>query len=617
MGESGFGEAGCTGAHPDAERAVCNEPRLRALERTGLGSVADPEMDRIAGWVRRALGVPTALVSLVRIDEQVFPGMAGLPEPFAAARATPLTHSFCQHVVASARALVIRDARTDPLVRDNLALPDLGVVAYAGVPLTDHQGNVVGSLCAISGEPRDWSDEDVATLHDIGRSCSTEIRLRLAGYDTDVELGRRDRLEEGQQQALDRSQVLLTASQAFAATSTVADVRARIGELLASELRPASIETVLLDRRGGPERTVVGRGVVDGVEAPGVPAAPIDDRMPSMTAIRRGRLVYYVDQQVFAAYHPPEITRTIRDRGLHTIVAVPIPGPAGPAGAIVLGWGRPDAVERDDLLVVATIAGYAGHALERAGVLEHRISVAHDMQDAMLTVLPDVDGLTMAARYVPADARQNVGGDWYDAARILDPDEPGGQVLTVSVGDIIGHDLPAVTVMGQVRSMLRQAAWDHPGGPPSTIFSAFETASRGLELDARGTAVLAHLHRPPGGRWLMRWTNAGHPPPILLHPDGRTELLDDHDALFGFTFTAGLRRADHERTVEPGTIVFLYTDGLVERPGQDIDDGTDGLVAVLRATREQGPEAMVAAVADLLPVSTRDDVVAFAIRFDG
>ena len=297
------------------------------------------------------------------------------------------------------------------------------------------------------------------------------------------------------------------------------------------------------------------------------------------------------------------------------MVAVPLPGGSGPIGAVVLGWPVPHAVEPADLLTIATIAGYAGQALDRARVLHHRISVARELQNAMLTTLPKIEGLPMAARYEPADARENVGGDWFDAAPLVDPLHPDVQILAVSVGDIIGHTLHAATIMGQVRSMLRQSAWDHPGGPPSVILGAFETANLGLGLTAAGTTVVTHLCRTRDDGWTMTWTNAGHPPPILLLPDGTAEVLSEHDALFGFALTSSLPRRDHQRDIAPGSTLFLYTDGLVERRDSDIDTGTDALLAVLDEVRDRTPQEIVDATVSRLAADSPDDVVAFAIRF--
>ncbi|SDN78819.1 PAS domain S-box-containing protein [Klenkia soli] len=145
---------------------------------TPLPAASDPAFERFARLVRATLGVPVALVTLVSADEQVFPGSLGLPEPWQTDRSTPLSHSFCQHVVTSAQPLVITDAREHPLVKDNLAIPDLGVVAYAGMPLVAEDGTVVGSLCAIDGEPHEWTSTDLDVLRDLADACSSELQLR-------------------------------------------------------------------------------------------------------------------------------------------------------------------------------------------------------------------------------------------------------------------------------------------------------------------------------------------------------------------------------------------------------------------------------------------------------
>jgi GAF domain-containing protein len=616
----GTGDDGSAGAADGG--SLCSPARLRALERAGLGPEPDPDMEFYAGWIRRALDVPVALVSLVQADQQVFPGMSGLPEPWATKRSTPLSHSFCRHVVITAQPLVIADTRAHPLGRDNLAVPELGVAAYAGVPLTDEAGNVLGSLCAIDTEPRTWTAEELETLLDVARACSTDLRLRLARFDASQEGDRRDEFEQAQRRAYERSQTLLLASQAFTDTRTMEDVRARIGDLLTVELNPAYVGVVLLDERGRLRRLDPGAGEPMSAATRGArrdasltQVLPLDAPLPSVVAIRERRIVHHLERDDFDRRYPAQTQAVLRDLGLHSVVAVPLPGGGEPIGAVVLGWSVPHAVEPADLLTIAAIAGYAGQALDRARVLYHRISVAHELQNAMLTTLPRIDGLPMAARYEPADARENVGGDWFDAAPLFDAEHPDEQILAVSVGDIVGHTLHAATIMGQVRSMLRQSAWDHPGGPPSLILGAFETASLGLGLTAAGTTVVAHLRRDRARRWTMTWTNAGHPPPILLLPEGGTELLSEHDALFGFALTSSLERRDHRRDIAPGTTLFLYTDGLVERRDSDLDAGTDALLAVLDEVRDRPPQEIVDVAVTRLAADSPDDVVAFAIRF--
>ncbi|WP_250028510.1 PP2C family protein-serine/threonine phosphatase [Paractinoplanes maris] len=159
--------------------------RLGSLSRTGLDSLADPALDRFAEMVRTVLRVPVALVTLVDADRQFFPGACGLGEPWLGSRETPLSHSFCQHVVATAEPLIVTDARLDPRVSDNLAIDDLGVVGYAGMPLTDAQGEVLGSLCAIDHQPRDWTAAELSLLAALAVSCSDSLRLRIANHRTE------------------------------------------------------------------------------------------------------------------------------------------------------------------------------------------------------------------------------------------------------------------------------------------------------------------------------------------------------------------------------------------------------------------------------------------------
>lgn len=160
--------------------------RITALHNAGLLDTPPEEaFDRFTRLVRRIFHVPVALVSLVDADRQFFKSASGLREPWASRRETPLSHSFCRHVVSSGAPLVIPNAHEDPRTRDNPAIQDLGVVAYLGVPLVDPEEYVLGSLCAISSKPRDWKQSDVELLRDLGVAAATEIRLRrsLASFE--------------------------------------------------------------------------------------------------------------------------------------------------------------------------------------------------------------------------------------------------------------------------------------------------------------------------------------------------------------------------------------------------------------------------------------------------
>ncbi|MEV6493426.1 GAF domain-containing protein, partial [Actinoplanes sp. NPDC051633] len=160
--------------------ALGNPGRLQALAETGLTAAADATFDRFADMVCTALDVPVALVSLIEPGRQFFPGAVGLEQPWADKRETPLSHSFCQQGVASAESVIIIDARDDPRVCDSPAIGDLGVIGYAGMPLLDADGNVLGSLCAIDRRPRDWTVKELKLLGDLAAACSDSLQLRIA-----------------------------------------------------------------------------------------------------------------------------------------------------------------------------------------------------------------------------------------------------------------------------------------------------------------------------------------------------------------------------------------------------------------------------------------------------
>jgi two-component sensor histidine kinase len=153
--------------------------RLRALAQTRLiDTPREESFDRLTRLVSRLLDAPVSLVSLVDRDRQFFKSAHGLEEPLASERQTPLSHSFCQHVVTSGTALVIEDAKDHPVVCHNPAVTEFGVGAYAGVPITSPDGHVLGSLCALDMKPRHWGADDLNNLHDIAKIVTSEIMLR-------------------------------------------------------------------------------------------------------------------------------------------------------------------------------------------------------------------------------------------------------------------------------------------------------------------------------------------------------------------------------------------------------------------------------------------------------
>ena len=609
----------------DSRTNLSSPARLEALRKAGLSAEADEGMERFARMVAGRLRVPVALVSLVEADRQVFPGLVGLAEPWATRRQTPLSHSLCQHVVATGHPLVLADARSDDRTCTSLAIGDLGVVAYAGMPLTDSDGHVLGSLCAIDTEPREWSDQELADLADLTEACGTELRLRIATYvarhaqrqaevaqDAAEHANAEARTFAGQARlALERSELMLRAAEDMADTASLTDVREKLRDLVSGNLKPAYVGLALLE--GRELRRIQDPAACYPVEMM-TPVFSLFGNWPSSLAVRERRTVVVPDRDALLGQFGPEATAAFDAGDLNSAVCVPLPGTTRVQGVLILGWDRPHLADVTERAVLTAIAGYTALAVERALYLDERITVAHQLQNAMLSELPQQPGLQLAALYRPAAISDLVGGDWFDVHPFTRPPTGPGTArlpypIALTVGDITGHDMRAATMMGQVRSMLRQADLDLHQQGPAQILTAVEDASYALSLDATGTLIHAHLSPLDSvgshgaspdrassssdgsssyGSWSLTWTNAGHPPMLLAGPDGHVERLAEHGVLM-WPALKRLLRTDQQRTLLPGSTLLLYTDGLIEQRGRNLDDAIDRAAAILSASSPEQP----------------------------
>jgi GAF domain-containing protein len=168
-------------------RIVRNVNRLAAVQRVGLlDTPPEDTFDRLTNLARRILKVPVAYVSLVDKDRQFFKSCVGLPEPWATRRETPLSHSFCKHVVASGAPLVVDDARRHPALAGNPAIQDLKIAAYAGIPLQTSDGHTIGSFCAVDTQARTWTFDDIEILKDLAAIVMGDIELRWLARQSDA-----------------------------------------------------------------------------------------------------------------------------------------------------------------------------------------------------------------------------------------------------------------------------------------------------------------------------------------------------------------------------------------------------------------------------------------------
>lgn len=161
--------------------------RLSSLDQTDLlDTPPEPYFDRVTRLVCKLVGTETALLSLVTDERQFFKSSCGLSGPAADARETPLSHSFCKYVVASGSPFIVTDANAMPELTGHGAVDDLGVVSYLGVPVHAPDGQVIGSLCALNGQAREWSDDDLATMRDLAAMIDSDLRLRHRAKQSDL-----------------------------------------------------------------------------------------------------------------------------------------------------------------------------------------------------------------------------------------------------------------------------------------------------------------------------------------------------------------------------------------------------------------------------------------------
>jgi serine phosphatase RsbU (regulator of sigma subunit) len=240
----------------------------------------------------------------------------------------------------------------------------------------------------------------------------------------------------------------------------------------------------------------------------------------------------------------------------------------------------------------------------------HDRTVSRILQEAMLTELPEPQHLHLVARYVADTDTDRVGGDWYDAAVL-----PTGATM-VAVGDVIGHDIGAAASMGQLRGLLRAFAWDRPE-PPSAVLARVERGMSALNIETIATAILGHVEVPGAdGARQLRWSNAGHPPPLLVSEEGTVEVLETRNDLpLGTGF--GLPRGDHVHRLTPGSILILYTDGLVERRDRPPDEGIGQLADTLRRHHQLPLERLVdKVIREVAGDAPDDDVAVLAVSLD-
>ncbi|WTP28004.1 serine/threonine-protein phosphatase [Streptomyces sp. NBC_00203] len=292
-------------------------------------------------------------------------------------------------------------------------------------------------------------------------------------------------------------------------------------------------------------------------------------------------------------------------------IIAPLHGRHHVVGTVVL-LRRPDrlAFTGDDLLVASQLATHTAIGVQKAVMYGHEASVADTLQHTMLpSSLPEPTGVRLASRYLPASKTAQVGGDWYDAIPL------SGNRVALIVGDVMGHSMTSAAIMGQLRTIVQTLAGLDL--PPDEVMHHLDEQALRLGSDHIATCLYA-IYDPISHRLLM--ASAGHPPAVLLHPDGHAEVLRiPPGAPIG---VGGVAFESVEMAAPTGATLLLYTDGLVESRDTDVGTGIEALRTHLQATLRGHAAPSLELLCDQLlgtmaPGARDDDIALLTARFDG
>jgi PAS domain S-box-containing protein len=425
-----------------------------------------------------------------------------------------------------------------------------------------------------------------------------------------------ERAQSDAERAQGRLALMAEATSTLIATLDMSELLDRLAGLFVPRLADWAYVTLLDDY--GDVRDVVARHR-DGREAelgeftalhvmhlgPGSPS------LRSMASSRPVLLEELPDDLLAEVFTHPGALEAFQRIGGAQVLTVPMVARRRTLGAIALVRSDLDRrFTQDDVDLSADLGSRAALAIDNVRLYQREHTVADTLQRSLLPELPEVPGIEAAAHYVSASSAADVGGDFYDLLAL--PDDS----VAVVVGDVVGHDVAAAAAMGHLRGLLRACIWDTDEADPGAVLTRVDRLVQGLRVASLATMVYARAVRPAGDGepWRVHVANAGHPPMLLRHPDGRVDILAEVTGML-VGVDASVRRESVVLEVPPGSTLMAYTDGLVERPGHDLDQGIHQLCErVMRAPRDADPRTLCdVAVSGAL--DHRDDVALIAVRF--
>jgi serine phosphatase RsbU (regulator of sigma subunit)/anti-sigma regulatory factor (Ser/Thr protein kinase) len=492
--------------------------------------------------------------------------------------------------------------REDALDDDHAAFLDaLDARSAITVPLA-LADRIVGAITLLytGRSERGYRARDVAVARELGRRIAQVLdNARLAS-----EAAR----------ATGRLQLLARVGELLQVELDLGQRLRRVAQIMLPELADGS-GVYLLDR-GRLRLVAAGHpdpAVQAALEQADLPVHDVDEALPPCEAVRTRRAVLVRELAADAADTLSGGLRMRPDDGgsprrLRSYLAVPLIGADGPIGAVGLGYSDASGrrYDADDIPVALEIARRVTPAVVNAKRYEGDRETIEVLQRTLLpAALPHFTGASITGRYIPGAAGLRIGGDWYDALVLADG------TLFLAIGDVVGHGVRAAASMGRMRNALEIFAID--SGSPAGMLTELNRHCIALG-DADMATVGALVYDPVSGG--ARFASAGHPPPVVREPGGTVRFVD---AGRGMPIAASPRAHydETETTFAPGSTLLLYTDGLVERRTESLDDGFARLAAAVAA----GPEDVDALADHVLralvePDEPNDDVALLVVHFD-
>ncbi|MFJ4467078.1 SpoIIE family protein phosphatase [Streptomyces sp. NPDC089424] len=381
-------------------------------------------------------------------------------------------------------------------------------------------------------------------------------------------------------------------------TVEVEDVTERVADQLVPAFGASGLVLMTVDE--GRLRVVGHRGYDPAFLAP-FDGQPLTSDAPPARALTLQQPAFFTDFADFRSAHPDAVRYADRDAWAFLPLAIR----GRPVGLLVLSYNRAKRFPPTERHLLVSVAGLVAQALDRARLYDAKQRLAHALQrDLLPRELPVVPGLRVAARYLSAGHGMDIGGDFYDLIR-CDSDS-----AAAVIGDVQGHNVQAAALMGQLRTAVHAHA--AAGTCPGELMARTNQLMCDLNPGLFASCLYVHLDL---AKHRAALATAGHPPPLLRHPDGRSEVLPVPTGLL-LGINPDAEYATKDIPLPPGTTLALYTDGLVEAPGTDIDEAVADLARQLALTPADDIDALIDGLLRhaLRGIPRTDDVAMLLLR---